>query len=268
MSSMAARASATVVVTRDGREGLEVLLLKRASTTPFVPDRWVFPGGALDAAEREASGALFSSEPSWGRVFSMTDAQARGLACTACRELVEEAGLSVSSSIDGQTWRGPLLREELSYPELLRRLGTTIDPAQLKPWSRWVTPKGRGRRYDTVFFVARAVFGEALEDRGELVEHGWFSPAAVLAAGPGAFLLAPPTWCTLLELSRFDTAEEMWACERGIPVPFIEPVRDPELVERAVLLPGHEGHPAAQTHKGLPIRLERSDRAYLASYLR
>lgn len=62
------RASATVIVARDGAEGVEVLLVRRSPEQRFMGGAWVFPGGAT-AAE---------------------DADERA---TAVRELAEEAGV-------------------------------------------------------------------------------------------------------------------------------------------------------------------------------
>jgi 8-oxo-dGTP pyrophosphatase MutT (NUDIX family) len=45
--------AATAVLGRDGADGLEVLMLRRASTTSFFPGAWVFPGGRVDGADTE-----------------------------------------------------------------------------------------------------------------------------------------------------------------------------------------------------------------------
>jgi 8-oxo-dGTP pyrophosphatase MutT (NUDIX family) len=42
------RDAATVVVARDGDDGIEVVLLRRTSKAVFVPGAHVFPGGAVD----------------------------------------------------------------------------------------------------------------------------------------------------------------------------------------------------------------------------
>jgi 8-oxo-dGTP pyrophosphatase MutT (NUDIX family) len=44
--------SATVVLTRDGDDGLEVLLVQRNAALAFHGGAWVFPGGRVDAADR------------------------------------------------------------------------------------------------------------------------------------------------------------------------------------------------------------------------
>lgn len=45
------RQAASVIVLRGGSEGLELLLVKRNPEARFMGGAWVFPGGAVDAAE-------------------------------------------------------------------------------------------------------------------------------------------------------------------------------------------------------------------------
>ena len=45
--------AATVVLIRDGRDGLEVLLARRSSQLAFHGGAWVFPGGRIDVIELE-----------------------------------------------------------------------------------------------------------------------------------------------------------------------------------------------------------------------
>lgn len=46
-----ARQAATVILLRDGERGVEVLLVKRNEAARFMGGVWVFPGGAVDAAD-------------------------------------------------------------------------------------------------------------------------------------------------------------------------------------------------------------------------
>ena len=57
--------SATILLIRDGDQGLEILLLKRNSNAKNMADVWMFPGGKIDAEdmgntelERAAAGGL------------------------------------------------------------------------------------------------------------------------------------------------------------------------------------------------------------------
>lgn len=47
------RQAATVLLLRDGAAGLEVLLVRRNPEQRFMGGAWVFPGGAVDAADGE-----------------------------------------------------------------------------------------------------------------------------------------------------------------------------------------------------------------------
>ena len=75
MSEPEPRLSSTIVVTRDGDAGLEVLLLERAGERK----PWVFPGGKLDEADRLGGGD-----------------EAAALRRAAVREAEEEAGLRLA----------------------------------------------------------------------------------------------------------------------------------------------------------------------------
>ncbi len=48
--------AATVLLLRDGPQGLEVLMTRRSPTASFAPGAYVFPGGGIDAADAQAHG--------------------------------------------------------------------------------------------------------------------------------------------------------------------------------------------------------------------
>ncbi|MDA8108479.1 MAG: hypothetical protein M0015_07600, partial [Betaproteobacteria bacterium] len=68
MAAAAPRPAATIALVRSGGEGPEVFLLQRTRGAAFLAGAYVFPGGALDAADGEARVAQ--------RVFGLTDAEA------------------------------------------------------------------------------------------------------------------------------------------------------------------------------------------------
>lgn len=72
-----ARAASTVVLLRDGPEGVETLLLKRNKALLFAGGFWVFPGGALEPSDWAAAG----------------DDPALAARVAAARETAEETGL-------------------------------------------------------------------------------------------------------------------------------------------------------------------------------
>lgn len=69
------RLAASVIVLRGGDRGLEVLLVQRNPASRFMGGAWVFPGGAVDAADGEGEAAL----------------RAAGV-----REVAEEAGVALA----------------------------------------------------------------------------------------------------------------------------------------------------------------------------
>ena len=72
--------AATVVVSRDTSEGIEVLMLRRNSRIYFG-GMWVFPGGRVDAADRDAE----------ARVEVCDGGDGRGFSAAAIRETREES---------------------------------------------------------------------------------------------------------------------------------------------------------------------------------
>ncbi len=76
------RQAATLILLRDGDDQLEVLLVKRNPKARFMGGVWVFPGGAVDAADTDAGDGDGDGELAAHRI-------------AAVRELREEAGIEV-----------------------------------------------------------------------------------------------------------------------------------------------------------------------------
>ncbi|MBM4266927.1 MAG: NUDIX domain-containing protein [Deltaproteobacteria bacterium] len=74
------RHAATVILLRDGPDGLETLMLRRDSRLDFAGGHWVFPGGRIDEADRDPA---------------RPDDELATAERAAIRETVEEAGLHV-----------------------------------------------------------------------------------------------------------------------------------------------------------------------------
>jgi 8-oxo-dGTP pyrophosphatase MutT (NUDIX family) len=93
-SGVDAKPAATVVVLRDGREGLETLLLKRSSKLAFHGGAWVFPGGRIDDGD-------------WLDGDDLRRAAARA----AVREATEEAGIEVDveTLVHFSNWTTPAI---------------------------------------------------------------------------------------------------------------------------------------------------------------
>ncbi len=86
--------------------------------------------------------------------------------------------------------------------------GLVIDAGKVVPVSRWITPPGLPRRFDTWFFACRAGPEAVRVDGEEIDDHRWVAPARALEEGrAGALELPPPTYVTLLELARHARAD-------------------------------------------------------------
>lgn len=133
------RNAATIVITRQTETGPKLLMGQRSSGAVFMPDKFVFPGGAVDPGDYTAAEAegLEEGDP---RLLVETDPRlARALRHAAIRELREETGLWLGEpggDADGETGR------------------PSTDA--LRFFFRAVTPPGRPRRFDARFFLADA----------------------------------------------------------------------------------------------------------------
>ena len=219
------RPAATVILVRDGRPGLEVLLLKRTSKTRFGPGASVFPGGAVDSSdggterppceldETTANGELRVSEGGLAYRFA------------AIRECFEEAGILLASHTDGrpldlsapdasrrfETYREEMRRQRIGLADLCREEGLQLYGQDLHYVSHWVTPAYVPKRFDTRFFLAVTPPGQMATCCGtETVDETWITPEAGLRAdSEGKLELMTPTRDTLERLRPYPTAEAL-----------------------------------------------------------
>lgn len=104
--------------------------------------------------------------------------------------------------------------EAAAVREVREEIGLKIEPASLVPWARWITPEIEPRRFDARFFVAKAPPGAAPRvASAEATEGRWIAPRA--AVSDPSVLLMPPTLWNVLELCRFDRADEVIEAARG-----------------------------------------------------
>jgi 8-oxo-dGTP pyrophosphatase MutT (NUDIX family) len=220
------RDAATVIVGRDTSEGLQVFMVRRSAGAVFLPDRYVFPGGRVDDADRdEAERRLHGSAGDVDPAYVMT----------AARETFEEAGLLFADRVVHVDQLAGLRRAmhagEITFGQVLERLGTSVDASQLRYFSRWITPKGElaTRRFDTRFFVARAPENQAAEaDATEVLDGRWITPPEALAAHErGEIGLIFPTIKHLERIAPYRTVDELLAFARGKTIVTVSPEVQP-----------------------------------------
>ncbi|HET7321796.1 MAG TPA: NUDIX domain-containing protein [Longimicrobiaceae bacterium] len=225
------RPASTVVLAREGTDGVEVLLLRRPGRSRFAAGAWVFPGGRVDADDAALDLSSHASGPSaaeWAARLGLDDAdEATGFVVAALREAWEETGVLLTRGAcpDLRDARRAVLADELAFSVLVEHEGLQLATDELLYIAHWVTPEPEPRRYDTRFFLARVEPGTACELVGdELVEARWTAPAeAVRAAHSGEMHLLPPTLHTLQRLAEHPALRALWEALRGAPVPRILP---------------------------------------------
>ena len=154
----------------------KVLLGRRHHSHKFMPGKFVFPGGRIEALDR-AMPALSELHPGTEkklleRVAQPSNDFARGLALAAVRETAEETGLLLGEKgneppkTPGEIWTE--FAKANVYPDL----------GSLHFIARACTPPRRPKRFDTRFFtadasaVAHTIEGVVGPD-SELVELTW-----------------------------------------------------------------------------------------------
>jgi recombination protein RecT len=217
----AIRDAATVLVARDAAEGLEIFMVRRNARSAWLPQIYVFPGGAVDAADREAA--------AHARLRGSAGAIDPAFVVTAARETFEEGGLLFADrpiAADALSEaRRAMLAKEISFAEVLERFDAAIDASQLRFFSRWVTPPLEVRRFDARFFIARVPHDQIAEaDAVEVLDGRWFRPLEALAAFERKEIgMIFPTVKHLERIAPYRTVHELLAFAAEKRIETVEP---------------------------------------------
>ena len=264
-------ASATVILLRDGAEGLEVFLLERHAESDVLGGVFVFPGGKVDRDDVDWLDQLDLKMDELQRRLGEPDLsskQAAMLHIAAVREVFEETGVlfaPVSGDIARDAWRR--LREGPRFTELLEPTGVRLDTGQLRPWSRWITPlvpSMQRKRFDTRFFVARVPEGQTpTHDEHEATASIWLQPGTALQRYWDREIdLAPPQIMTLAQLTRLDDVASVLASADARQPPCIKPHPIELPGGRILCYPGDPEHPVAERAMAGPLRLYWRNRRF------
>jgi len=205
------REAATVMLLRDAPE-LQVFMLRRNPQILFAPGASVFPGGAVDEADRDPELLARCRGRDDGAASRLLGQGRGGLGfwVAAIREAFEEAGVMLgvpgSFGLDGLAGaRTALAAGEHSFLDLVVAGDLVLDCGALRPFAHWITPPRAPRRYDTWFFAAAAPEGHTYRhDDHETVASGWVTPAEALRLGAaGDIELIRPTQRSLELLGGF-----------------------------------------------------------------
>ncbi|MCP3969549.1 MAG: NUDIX hydrolase [Rhodobacteraceae bacterium] len=150
MDKTAIRNAATIILVRDPDTAPRILMGQRGAAAAFLPNRFVFPGGALDDDDHRVPMADDLPEPCAARLREHSaPGIGAGLFAAAIRELWEETGLALGTP---GNWRGDAPRDWRDFAAS----GLLPDPRPLRFVFRAITPPGPPRRFDARFFLADA----------------------------------------------------------------------------------------------------------------
>ncbi len=241
---------------------MEVFMLRRnLASTPWG-GLYLFPGGAVDEADRHADLESACRGRSDEQASAILGLDRGGLAfwVAAVRECFEEAGVLLASDADGEVisfaddetaarfdaHRTAVDSGDRRILDVLTAEALSITAGDIHYMSHWITPEGAPRRYDTRFFVAAAPrYQIPLHDDRETIAHVWLRPADALERQrAGELEMLPPTIENLKAIGRFATSAELLAAAANAAVPTILPRLAPGDTAHGVriLLPGDEGY--------------------------
>ncbi|WP_323717526.1 NUDIX hydrolase [Paracoccus aminovorans] len=143
-------AATVVVLDRHAPAGPSVLMGQRGAAAVFMPSKYVFPGGAVDAGDADARLAADLAPDTAARLLAeprpdAVPASPLALAAAALRELAEETGL-----LTGRPGPAPAGWDHYAGA------GLAPDPSTLIYLFRAITPPGRPRRFDARFLLLDA----------------------------------------------------------------------------------------------------------------
>lgn len=163
------RDASSLILVRQAESSPEILMGRRPQRQAFMPDVYVFPGGAVDPRDGYAE-SVSDFHPAVEQALTRhcTIHRARALGLAAIRETYEETGLFFG--VADQTFSGKAPAGWAAFAD------AGIKPAlgALGFIARAITPKGPPRRFHARFFVAdaRHLHGSLTENE-ELLDLSW-----------------------------------------------------------------------------------------------
>jgi len=188
------RAAASLLVLRDGPQGMQLLLMRRPERdNDFRSGACVFPGGVLDRGDAELHRWCLGLDDATASARLGLERGGLDYFIAALRECFEEVGLLYVCRPDGDAadvgahaealhdWRHRLHQGQATLAQLCAAFDWRLDLRDMAYLAHWLTPVTRPKRFDTRFFVRLALPGQtARPDLGEALELMWLTPDEAL----------------------------------------------------------------------------------------
>lgn len=223
--------AATILLLRDGAQGLEVFMVVRHHQIDFASGALVFPGGKVDHGDMAAEVRAHCHGADG------LDDDLLAMRVGAIREAFEECGVLLARPrgsdqlVDGARlaslapYRDRLNNGELEIGSFLTSEDLILACDMLTPYAHWITPNMMPKRFDTHFFLAPAPDDHVAEhDGSESVDSVWIRPDdAVREADEGKWTVIFPTRVNVEKLGRSGSVEEALAAARAAKIVTVEP---------------------------------------------
>jgi len=220
------RLAATTILVRARGDQPELLLLKRGEHARFMPNAYVFAGGALDLGDESADVYALCNGLDDGLASEQLELPSNGLRffVAAVREAFEECGLLLAYDARGDiadlsSWDAARLHEtrleisagRLSIAGLCRAQGWRLAVDKLAFFSHWITPPG-SVRFDTRFFLCAVPPRQTACLAGnEMSQLVWRTAAEALAEHANIqLLLMYPTRSILKEIAAMRSIDALF----------------------------------------------------------
>ncbi|HKY92914.1 MAG TPA: hypothetical protein VJM11_17815 [Nevskiaceae bacterium] len=262
-SDVPIRLASTILLLRDGAQGLEVFMVVRHQEIDFASGALVFPGGKLANGDRDPRVAARCTG------VEGLSADQLALRVAAIREAFEECGVLLARPRPGsaplsaarlaqlgERYRTRLDRGEIGIAEMLETEDLELTCEALVPFAHWITPPVMPKRFDTWFYVASAPPEQAaLHDGREAVDSVWLRPdEAVEQEKSGARTIVPATLLNVQKLGFSGSVDQALNAARTNPV--VEVLPKVERREGGVLLriPAEAGYGVTEFFMAMPGR--------------
>lgn len=253
----AARPASTILLLRDGKNqagdaAIEVFMMVRHYQIEFASGALVFPGGSVDAADRDiiATPALYAGVDG-------LDDDTLAFRIAAIRETFEESGIllareqgsndliaAAKAKAISDAHREALCAGKINFARILIDNALVLALDLLTPYAHWITPVTMPKRFDTWFFLAAAPPAQiGAHDGRESTDSIWLSPAEALEGGDnGRFTLPFPTTRNLIRLGKHSSVASALDDASRIKVVTVMPVMTKNGDKRQLRIPADAGY--------------------------
>ena len=250
-----ARLAATLLLGRDGPEGLEIFMVVRHHQIDFASGALVFPGGSADPSDGDPRLRALCDG-----VDSIDDAML-AVMVAAAREAFEECGVlyarptGQAALVDGgraaalgEKYRTDLEAGKISLADIAEAEDLRLTLDHLTHFAHWITPPHMPKRFDTHFFLAKAPADHALlHDGSESVDSVWITPErACVEADAGKRTVIFPTRLNIEKVGQSRTVEDAIAAAKAAPVVTVLPESVKVEGGRIMRIPEEAGYGAAE----------------------